>query len=218
MKNITLLAVILLFSLTCKSQTITWYDTPDGTFQPWGDWAYKDILIPAGQKVDSVFGAFERPGYPADAEDFIFTFNTGATFDGGTAGSPWDYLSETNSLYGYWIDLTSFSYEGQGVVRIGLPTPAGAVWDSVGIATSSVSGVGVNELEALKISVFPNPATQTITIQSMSLEQLVITDLIGKVVMTTKKEQEIQTFEIAHLPSGTYFICQGNSVVKFIKK
>lgn len=216
MKTVTLLATCLL-SVCASAQTVTWYDTPDGTFQPWGDWAYKDILIPAGQKVDSVFGAFERPGYPADAEDFIFSFSSGAVFDGGTATSPWNYQTENNSLYGYWIDLTTFSYEGQGVVRIGLPTPAGAVWDSVGIATSSISGVGVNELEALKISVYPNPATQIISIQSMSLEQLVITDLIGKVVMTAKKEQEIQTLEVAHLPSGTYFIRQGNTVVKFIK-
>lgn len=216
MKTFTLMATCLL-SVCATAQTVTWYDTPDGTSPAWGDWAYKDIYIPAGQQVDSVFGAFQRPGYPADAHDFIFSFSTGATYDGGSASSPWDYLAETNSLYGYWIDLTSFSYEGQGVVRIGLPTPAGAVWDSVGIATSSVSGVGVNELEALKISVYPNPATQIISIQSMSLEELVITDLIGKVVMTAKKEQEIQTIEIAHLPSGTYFIRQGNSIVKFIK-
>lgn len=217
MKKITLIAGTLLLSLTATSQTITWYDIPDGTFAPWGDWAYKDILIPAGQKVDSVFGDFQRPGYPTDAEDFIFTFNTGATFDGGTAGSPWDYLAETNSLYGYWIDLTSFSYEGEGVVRIGLPTPAGAVWDSVGIATSPVSGASIDEVQSLVIVVYPNPASESIVVRSESFEDLRITDLLGSVVMTETKDKEAQTIEVAHLPSGTYFLRQGQSVMKFIK-
>jgi len=216
MKTITFLATCLL-SVCATAQTVNWYDTPDGTVPAWGDWAFKDIYIPAGQQVDSVFGAFERPGYPADEHDYIFSFNTGPVYDNTTATGPWSYGTENSSLYGYWIDLTSFNYEGEGMVRIGLPTPAGAVWDSVGIATSSVSGVGIGELEVLKVSVFPNPATHIITIQSMSFESFVITDLIGNVVMTAKKEQEIKTLDVADLPSATYLIRQENSIVKFIK-
>lgn len=217
MKNITLLTVILLFSLTCKSQTITWYDTPDGTFPAWGDWSYKDILIPVGMQVDSVYGAFQRPGYATDAEDFIFTFNTGATFDGPNSTSPWDYLSETNSLYGHWIDLTSFNYEGQGVVRIGLPTPAGAIWDSVGIATSSISSASITEVATLNIAVYPNPSSHSIIVRSENLEDVIITDLLGNIVIKANKEQETLAIEVIHLPSGTYFIRQGQTVVKFNK-
>lgn len=218
MKNITLFAVTTLLSMACYSQTVNWYDTPDGTYAPWGDWAYKDILIPAGMKVDSVYGAFQRPGYPSDAEDFIFSFNLGATFDGGTASSPWDYLAETNSLYGYWINLTTFSYEGEGVVRIGLPTPAGAIWDSVGIATSPVSGASIDEIKGLSISVYPNPASKSITVRSESFEDLIITDLLGNIILNESKEQETKVIDLDGLTCGTYFIRQGNSVIKFIKQ
>lgn len=217
MKKITLIAVTALLSLTANSQTITWYDTPDGTYAPWGDWAYKDILIPAGQKVDSVYGAFTRSGYPADEEDFIFSFSSGAIFDGGTATSPWNYLDETSSLYSYWIDLTSFNYEGQGVVRIGLPTPAGAIWDSVGVATSYFSSASIDEFEFEDISIYPNPASELITIRSKSLEEVIVVDLLGKTILIEGKEQETKVIEVIELPSGTYFIRQGLSIVKFIK-
>jgi hypothetical protein len=215
-KNL-LLTIILSIGSSAFSQTITWYNTPDGTFAPWGDWAYKDILIPAGQQVDSVFGAFSRPGYSADAQDFIFAFNTGATFDGGTAGSPWDYLAETSSLYGHWIDITSFNYNGQGVIRIGLPTPAGAIWDSVGIATSDISGASINEFQSLSMDVYPNPASKSISVRSESFEDVIVMDILGNTVLTKEKTNEIQVVNVSQLPSGTYFIKQGESVVRIIK-
>ena len=217
MKQLLLTATTLVLFANIEAQIINWYDTPDGTFPAWGDWAYKDVLIPAGMKVDSVYGAFQRPGYPADAHDFIFAFNTGPVFDGPNSTSPWNYQTENNSLYGYWINLTSFSYVGERVVRIGLPTPAGAVWDSVGIATSNVSGASIGEVQPADVSVYPNPASESITICSNSFDHVLVTDLLGKTILTESKEQETKIIEVSELPSGTYFIRHGQSVVKFIK-
>jgi hypothetical protein len=152
-----------------------------------------------------------------DAHDFICSFNTGSVYDGPNSTQPWNYGTENNSLYGHWIDLTSFNYEGQGVVRIGLPTPAGAIWDSVGIATSSISSASINEFQNLGIAVYPNPASQSIMVRSENYEKVFITDLLGKVVLVANKEQETLAIEVIHLPSGTYFIRQGQTVVKFNK-
>ncbi len=80
-------------------------------------------------------------------------------------------------------------------------------------------GVGFNE-NSLKntVKVFPNPATEKITVEGVSEIQLKVTDLIGKTIIA---ESIVNTVDVSALNPGIYFlnINSGNeqSVVKFIK-
>ena len=76
------------------------------------------------------------------------------------------------------------------------------------------------EIEANKsITLFPNPATNTITINtSQEITSLTVVDQLGKVVLT---KNESATLDVSELQSGIYFIRieteKGSVIKKFIK-
>jgi len=113
---------------------------PDGVSNDWGGWEYKDIFIPSGMMVDSVYGSFKRPGYNIDAHDYIFSFNNGTTYNSSTNSIPFSYSSINTTMYNIWFDLTMSNYIGPGMIRVGLPTNASATWDSLGVSTSPYTG------------------------------------------------------------------------------
>jgi len=136
-KIFTSLAIVL--SMSSFAQTIC-FSTPDGIDNTWtGGWSYKEYIIPAGFKIDSVYGNFDRVGYPVSNEDYIFSFCAGTTvYDVNIATSPFNYVTTTTSLYDIWIDLTSFNYSSVGVVRVFLPVNAGASWNNLCFAISPI--------------------------------------------------------------------------------
>lgn len=74
-------------------------------------------------------------------------------------------------------------------------------------ACFNVSGVGVEETQAMKTVIFPNPAsTQVAIISSEEAVEVTITDLQGKVIerIVDNKKQYIVNTE--NYPSGTYWI------------
>ncbi len=116
------------------------FSTIDGIDNTWsGGWGYKEYVIPAGYKLDSIYGDFDRIGYPINQEDFILSFSIGAFFDINNAQSPFNYLTETNSLYDKWINVGSNNYTNSGVIRVFLPTNAGATWNNLCFSSSLIS-------------------------------------------------------------------------------
>jgi hypothetical protein len=80
---------------------------------------------------------------------------------------------------------------------------------------------GIDENETLKVSVFPNPANDFITINTEEvIEKITILDVSGKTVFSQEKGLN-KRVNIQHLPSGVYFLTveSSNSVgtTKFIK-
>lgn len=89
---------------------------------------------------------------------------------------------------------------------------------------SVIIGAGpssVNDLNTLQIamSVFPNPATETLFIKSdAQVEAYQVSTLLGQTVMSGKASKEI---DVRNLAAGTYFLTvyaeEGNKVMKFVK-
>lgn len=218
-KILTTFAIVLSISSFAQS-TITCFNTPDGIDNTWsGGWSYKEYIVPAGFKIDSVYGDFDRPSYPVDEEDFVFSFCAGTTvYDINIATSPFNYSTINTSLYDQWIDLTSFNYTSVGVVRVFLPVNAGAVWNDLCFATSP-NTTSINEMSADNMLIYPNPARDFINIKNVSGNYLV-TDLLGKVVKQIKITSTVQTIDIQELNKGIYFLIskEDNSRYKFIKQ
>ena len=87
----------------------------------------------------------------------------------------------------------------------------------------SGNGLFVTTLQALnsgEVTVFPNPATTEITIQSTdSVSQITITDLLGQVVYRSMCTAKKKMVNIADLPSGMYLLkINGSEVRKFLKE
>jgi hypothetical protein len=100
--------------------------------------------------------------------------------------------------------------------------------DNLGMLTvmryDSVS-VGINELQQSKFSIYPNPATNKITIEiaeGQAPSQLSIINLNGEEVLTRSLIKPKTQIDITNLPSGVYFVRLTNDnaveVGKFVKQ
>jgi len=82
-----------------------------------------------------------------------------------------------------------------------------------------VSTIGISEIDALKFTIYPNPATTFITIESNEIiESVAIYDLSGKLIRT----ENTVTFSIENLSTGVYMLhintVNGIARSRFIKE
>ena len=105
-----------------------------------------------------------------------------ATTDGGAllSGTRYDYLDPDNFLDVY-------------IVKV----------DSAGLYTSIDENPGIRVHEAI---VYPNPAHETLNIQTQLKEAVIsIYDMNGKEILTQELQQGISNIAIQHLAAGLYF-------------
>jgi len=84
---------------------------------------------------------------------------------------------------------------------------------------------GINELQESRLSLYPNPATDKITVELSGMTQggnLTIVNIEGQQVMTRQITQPKTQIDISTLPSGVYFARLTEektvSIVKFVKQ
>ena len=98
----------------------------------------------------------------------------------------------------------------------------GDYWDYAYVWTNPVvpvtSPVSVNDYNSQKLSVYPNPCTESIRIQTNINDDVVLYNLQGAVVMSTVAMDEVTTLNVNELPSGIYFVKSGNKTAKIVKK
>jgi Secretion system C-terminal sorting domain len=79
----------------------------------------------------------------------------------------------------------------------------------------------VDVADAGVTTMYPNPVNDILNINcdlSIVNSKLIITDMMGKVVMTETITTDHSTFNIQHLSSGVYFVKVGNVVKKIVKE
>lgn len=140
--------------------------------------------------------------------------------------------------------------DGDGIYTITLPLVAGVyeykffwgnTWDHgdpvVGgnriytvMGNSTVSYVwnvagytSAEQISGTPFKVFPNPVVDRITVQSLDMKKLTISDLLGRTLKTYKLQNEnSKVIDMSNLRSGIYFIsietAKGTSTSKLIKK
>ena len=73
--------------------------------------------------------------------------------------------------------------------------------------------VGVGESETTTVAVYPNPVSETLTIEADGL--VTIVDVMGRVVRTLFVDNK-QSLNVKELPSGVYFVRAGNAMKKIM--
>jgi len=205
MKKIFTIAITAL-SINAFAQTTVCFNTPDGIDNTWtGGWSYKEYIVPTGYKIDSVYGNFDRTGYPASQEDFIFSYCAGTTvYNNTTATQPFDYSTTSTSLYDKWINLTSFNYTSVGVVRVFLPVNAGATWNDLCFAISPSTPTGINESEYNStLFIYPNPTNGILNIASKNSCIISVFSSTGEKILGDSIDKII---DLSLLPKGLYFM------------
>lgn len=134
---------------------------------------------------------------PAGTYDYCITNPTPGDrmwIAGGEDSRQDDYVFENGKSYHFYMDQNGNG--GDGV-------------------TITVSGVGVEEVEATTFSVYPNPATTNITVKGEGSMEIVNT--LGQVVVSEQVNGQAN-INVANLESGIYFVRMNGATQKFIKK
>lgn len=74
-------------------------------------------------------------------------------------------------------------------------------------AKYNVFGVGVEEIESHKVSVYPNPANDIITIENNGIKSIELIDLQGKKVLSKKLDNSLSSaLDVSQIKEGFYII------------
>ncbi|MEJ5266473.1 MAG: PKD domain-containing protein [Bacteroidales bacterium] len=72
------------------------------------------------------------------------------------------------------------------------------------IVVSDLSGINNTLPENVKI--YPNPANSQIIVEATNIKEIKITDLLGKIIFSSKFDQDKQVVDVSNFNKGTYFI------------
>ncbi len=98
----------------------------------------------------------------------------------------------------------------------------GNYWMHASVWTTEVTPVSiptsVRHYDSPKVSVYPNPCTDNIRIQTNAGDDVALYNLQGGVVMSAVAEGEVATLDVSGLPSGIYFVRSGGRAAKIVKR
>ena len=116
-----------------------------------------------------------------------------------------DYIVDTwenvNLLTLGEVDSIAFSLSSTDNGTWGMNTPAYFCMDDI-----TLSAVGIQDVTASDISVFPNPANNFIVVKAKQISEITITDLSGKEVYKSFENNPRVKIDISSLCSGVYII------------
>jgi hypothetical protein len=82
--------------------------------------------------------------------------------------------------------------------------------------------LGINDIQANSLSIYPNPARDFVTLSGIqSTDKVTITDLSGRTVLVETwraASLQTQTINVSRLPQGVYLVRVGDKTAKFIKQ
>ena len=159
-----------------------------------------------------------------------FTFDNAYKYDGNPlmllVSTDYDGTSSPETFT--WNDITSsatwsdgnFSWVPSGDVNLNdylgqkiylafkytSTDDASSTWEVDNMFVYGVKSVGISENSADAISVYPNPATEYITLKTSSNGNASIMDASGRVVINTRIVSGSNIINIANLPTGIYFV------------
>lgn len=148
--------------------------------------------------------------------DFTITDPNGNTFAEFTWVSNFGQFYATS--WGQWLWNVDNSWP-DGVYNVSVDFEGNTYETIFGINTS----LSMEDIENNQVSVFPNPATTVVNIQSVSnIEQVILFDIHGKVVMQQDINNAAASLDVSGLKTGVYFaVIQSEgktSTKKIIKK
>lgn len=181
-----------------KPSTITYYYWSGSAWVKYNQQTYTyngngDVLISEVQKW--VNGAWENQFKNV----YIYNVNQNNTINNlfEWINGDWQYLYKYISTYDSDSDLLT-----ERINRwLG-------VWVKESITRYYYSGaVSTQNPSVAQFSIFPNPATTQITLQSQGLTQINLLDLLGRQISTHKLSgQSEETLHLGHLPAGNYLL------------
>jgi hypothetical protein len=132
-----------------------------------------------------------------------------------TGGTP---LGGTYSGYGVSGNNFDPTMSGTGTMEIVYTYTAANGCSNADTTSITVLGcAGIEDNFSQRIHVYPNPFTNSITIEGIEDKQAIVTNSIGEIIVNTKITETNRTILLENLPNGIYFLRIDNRVQKLIK-
>lgn len=191
---------------TCSNTTSTisitackTYTTPSGTQTFTASGTYTDVIPNAGG-CDSIITI----SLTIDTVNKTVT-QSGATLTAAATGSTFQWINCGNNSQVQGATSATFTATANGSYAV-VVTKNNCSDTS---ACFSVTGVGIDEVAGLKVSVYPNPSNGIFTIEmpTYTLEKIVLVqakNLLGQVVFNTT--QAVSTVDLSTYPNGHYIL------------
>ncbi len=87
-----------------------------------------------------------------------------------------------------------------------LSYPNGKIGPSVDVSFATISATGINDINKIEISVYPNPVLDVLTIENAINSNVKIFNLLGTLVLSKNNIDKKQTIDVSNLKNGTYFV------------
>lgn len=99
-------------------------------------------------------------------------------------------------------------------------------YDNYKVSAVNTTTLSVNDIVSTKFNVYPNPATDVVTItntESIGIDKITVTDINGRIVKTNNYNQQAEIqLNVSNLNAGVYILNvstkEGTATKKFIKK
>ena len=218
---------------TINSGSLAIWDGPPGEASSnmvWGD-QFEDYFEAsewsgAYRQLESAPGATDRPimittltttGLELTPGTYWVDWDSGGTLASGPWAPPIVITGEATTGNAKQFDPTTG--EWNDLVDGGISTPQGLPFEVNG----EVVVAGVDEVNAMSISIYPNPTAKFINIKAgAKIENVAVYNLAGQELMKSSPKGKLAAFDVSVLPNGTYIIkaVVNGSVQsqKFVKK
>jgi hypothetical protein len=103
------------------------------------------------------------------------------------------------------LGLAAADLNGDGGPELLVGTQAGGVL-SYGTRNRTATSTRTEAARALALSVYPNPATTSATVETAQPTRISLLDLTGRVVQTASPAQRRHTVNLAGLAPGVYLV------------
>ncbi|MCR4965787.1 MAG: DUF2436 domain-containing protein [Bacteroidales bacterium] len=190
------------YQLVLDADAAGWSDThgPDcgSSYDSYG-WEY---MIPANASADDanvIVDGIESISVPAGTYSYVI-------FNPGCASYSTNYIASSN------CDESNSTYTFEAGKAYTFTATFGGYNDCI---TLTVSGTGVQDVEAEHFAVYPNPATSMITVEGEGMAEIYNT--LGQMIMAGEVNGTAQ-FNISSLESGVYFVRMNGGIQRIIKK
>jgi len=187
-------------------------------------------------QVDSIYDSINYNNYYSNGNNLVSYKNANLSFktlsawqtfsgkDSNSISANPIYINDSTNLH-----ATNDSLSGKGIAILGITT------DIDGNTRPNPPTIGANEIKVLtgietiqnsnnNISIYPNPATSSLSISSTNpIQSISIFDATGReVYQSTNLKTQNQTIPVNNLPSGIYMIKlgmdNGSYIAKFMKE
>ncbi len=167
-----------------------------------------EIQLPATEKaLNFMLWYFQDNDYSTNFYVNIFNGTTWTPALTYTTGQPTNEFAEVVT-----VDLSSYANSTIKIAFVYEYTDGYqlAVDD---VTIDNISSVNTNVMS--KISVYPNPASDVVTVKNAENANIVIVNMVGSVVANVENASANQTIDISNLANGTYFVRVNAEVFKF---